>query len=266
MLKEEKITSWYRRQNQPCWKLCDGDVSRPGTEAEKKNIISSYMPDAEQVDDLEEGEELLVETIDELQPGTYTLETYASPTATKTRRAVSFRHTSGQEGTQGAQAPRQQEQGLDDFIGRLREEREAALQQAKEDFSRELEIHDLKRDKIELEKRVAELKSENKELASRASDIEEKKASYIGQAVAAVSQMFGTGQQQPAAAIGTVEGQAVEEVEEETGNSDQERLTRVIAILRQKEPTEWLNLLEGIARIAQNDPATYNLARGFILK
>ena len=266
MLKEEKITSWYRRQNQPCWKLCDGDVSRPGTEAEKKNIISSYMPDAEQVDDLEEGEELLVETIDELQPGTYTLETYASPTATKTRRAVSFRHTSGQEGTQGAQAPRQQEQGLDDFIGRLREEREAALQQAKEDFARELEIHDLKRDKIELEKRVAELKSENKELEARASDIEEKKVSYIGQDVAAVSQMFGTGQQQPAAAIGTVEGQAVEEVEEETGNSDQERLTRVIAILRQKEPTEWLNLLEGIARIAQNDPATYNLARGFILK
>lgn len=261
MLKEEKITSWYRRQNQPCWKLCDGDVSRPGTEAEKKNIISSYMP--EQVDDLEEGEELLVETIEELQPGTYTLETYASPTATKTRRAVSFRHTSGQE---AAQAPRQQAQGFDDFIGRLREEREAALQQAKEDFARELEIHDLKRDKIELEKRVAELKSENKELASRASDIEEKKVSYIGQAVAAVSQMFGTGQQQPAAAIGTVEGQAVEEVEEETGNSDQERLTRVIAILRQKEPTEWLNLLEGIARIAQNDPATYNLARGFILK
>lgn len=261
MLKEEKITSWYRRQNQPCWKLCDGDVSRPGTEAEKKNIISSYMP--EQVDDLEEGEELLVETIEELQPGTYTLETYASPTATKTRRAVSFRHTSGQE---AAQAPRQQAQGFDDFIGRLREEREAALQQAKEDFARELEIHDLKRDKIELEKRVAELKSENKELASRASDIEEKKVSYIGQAVAAVSQMFGTGQQQPAAAIGTVEGQAVEEVEEETGNSDQERLTRVIAILRQKEPTEWLTLLEGIARIAQNDPATYNLARGFILK
>ena len=261
MLKEEKITSWYRRQNQPCWKLCDGDVSRPGTEAEKKNIISSYMPD--QVDDLEEGEELLVETIEELQPGTYTLETYASPTATKTRRAVSFRHTSGQE---AAQAPRQQATGFDDFIGRLREEREAALQQAKEDFARELEIHDLKRDKIELEKRVAELKSENKELASRASDIEEKKVSYIGQAVAAVSQMFGTGQQQPAAAIGTVEGQAVEEVEEETGNSDQERLTRVIAILRQKEPTEWLNLLEGIARIAQNDPATYNLARGFILK
>lgn len=266
MLKEEKITSWYRRQNQPCWKLCDGDVSRPGTEAEKKNIISSYMPDAEQVDDLEEGEDLLVETIDELQPGTYTLETYASPTATKTRRAVSFRHTSGQEGTQGAQAPRQQAQGLDDFIGRLREEREAALQQAKEDFARELEIHDLKRDKIELEKRVAELKSENKELEARASDIEEKKVSYIGQAVAAVSQMFGTGQQQPAAAIGTVEGQTVEEVEEETGNSDQERLTRVIAILRQKEPTEWLNILEGIARIAQNDPATYNLARGFILK
>lgn len=261
MLKEEKITSWYRRQNQPCWKLCDGDVSRPGTEAEKKNIISSYMP--EQVDDLEEGEELLVETIEELQPGTYTLETYASPTATKTRRAVSFRHTSGQE---AAQAPRQQAQGLDDFIGRLREEREAALQQAKEDFARELEIHDLKRDKIELEKRVAELKSENKELASRASDIEEKKVSYIGQAVAAVSQMFGTGQQQPAAAIGTVEGQAVEEVEEETGNSEQERLTRVISILRQKEPTGWLTLLEGIARIAQNDPATYNLARGFILK
>ena len=263
MLKEEKITSWYRRQNQPCWKLCDGDVSRPGTEADKKNIISSYMPD--QVDDLEEGEELLVETIEELQPGTYTLETYASPTATKTRRAVSFRHTSGQE---AAQAPRQQAQGIDDFIGRLREEREAALQQAKEDFARELEIHDLKRDKIELEKRVAELKSENKELASRASDIEEKKVSYIGQAVAAVSQMFGTGQQQPAAAIGTVEGQAeaVEEVEEEAGTSDQERLTRVIAILRQKEPTEWLNLLEGIARIAQNDPATYNLARGFILK
>ena len=263
MLKEEKITSWYRRQNQPCWKLCDGDVSRPGTEAEKKNIISSYMPEAEQVDDLEEGEELLVETIEELQPGTYTLETYASPTATKTRRAVSFRHTSGQE---AAQAPRQQAQGFDDFIGRLREEREAALQQAKEDFARELEIHDLKRDKIELEKRVAELKSENKELEARASDIEEKKVSYIGQAVAAVSQMFGTGQQQPAAAIGTVEGQAVEEVEEETGNSDQERLTRVIAILRQKEPTEWLTLLEGIARIAQNDPATYNLARGFILK
>lgn len=261
MLKEEKITSWYRRQNQPCWKLCDGDVSRPGTEAEKKNIISSYMPD--QVDDLEEGEELLVETIEELQPGTYTLETYASPTATKTRRAVSFRHTSGQE---AAQAPRQQAQGFDDFIGRLREEREAALQQAKEDFARELEIHDLKRDKIELEKRVAELKSENKELASRASDIEEKKVSYIGQAVAAVSQMFGTGQQQPAAAIGTVEGQAVEEVEEETGNSDQERLTRVIAILRQKEPEQWLNLLEGIARIAQNEPETYNLARGFILK
>lgn len=261
MLKEEKITSWYRRQNQPCWKLCDGDVSRPGTEAEKKNIISSYMPD--QVDDLEEGEELLVETIEELQPGTYTLETYASPTATKTRRAVSFRHTSGQE---AAQAPRQQTTGFDDFIGRLREEREAALQQAKEDFARELEIHDLKRDKIELEKRVAELKSENKELEARASDIEEKKVSYIGQAVAAVSQMFGTGQQQPAAAIGTVEGQAVEEVEEETGNSDQERLTRVIAILRQKEPTKWLNLLEGIARIAQNDPATYNLARGFILK
>ena len=261
MLKEEKITSWYRRQNQPCWKLCDGDVSRPGTEAEKKNIISSYMPD--QVDDLEEGEELLVETIEELQPGTYTLETYASPTATKTRRAVSFRHTSGQE---AAQAPRQQATGFDDFIGRLREEREAALQQAKEDFARELEIHDLKRDKIELEKRVAELKSENKELEARASDIEEKKVSYIGQAVAAVSQMFGTGQQQPAAAIGTVEGQAVEEVEEETGNSDQERLTRVIAILRQKEPAQWLNLLEGIARIAQNDPATYKMARGFILK
>lgn len=265
MLKEEKIISWYRRQNQPCWKLCDGDVSRPGTEAEKRNIISSYMPDAEQVDDLEEGEEMLVETIEELQPGTYTLETYASPTATKTRRAVSFRRTIGQE---AAQAPRQQAQGIDDFIGRLREEREAALQQAKEDFARELEIHDLKRDKIELEKRVAELKSENKELASRASDIEEKKVSYIGQAVAAVSQMFGTGQQQPAAAIGTVEGQAqaVEEEEEEETNSDQARLTRVIAILRQKEPTEWLNLLEGIARIAQNDPATYNLARGFILK
>ena len=54
--------------------------------------------------------------------------------------------------------------------------------------------------------------------------------------------------------------------EEEETNSEQARLTRVIAILRQKEPDEWLNLLEGIARIAQNDPATYNLARGFILK
>ena len=260
MLREDKITSWYRRQNQTCWKLLDGDATRPGSE-DRRNIISSYCPD--EGGDIDEGEELLVETISELQPGTYTLETYASPTATKTRRAVSFRHTSGQE---SAQAPRQQATGFDDFIGRLREEREAALQQAKEDFARELEIHDLKRDKIELEKRVAELKSENKELEARASDIEEKKVSYIGQAVAAVSQMFGTGQQQPAAAIGTVEGQAVEEVEEETGNSDQERLTRVIAILRQKEPEQWLNLLEGIARIAQNDPATYNMARGFILK
>lgn len=261
MLKEDKITSWYRRQNQPCWKLCDGDVTR--ADADKKNIIASYMPD--QAEDLEEGEELLVDTIAELQPGTYTLETYANPTAAKTRRAVSFRHTEGQE---AAPAPRQGAT-FEDYIGRLKEEREAALQQAREDFARELEIHDLKRDKIELEKRVAELRSENKELASRASDIEEKKVSYIGQAVAAVSKMFGTGQNQPAAAIGTVEGQAQaveEEEEEETTNSDQARLTRVIAILRQKEPDEWLNLLEGIARIAQNDPATYNLARGFILK
>lgn len=257
MLREDKITSWYRRQNQTCWKLLDGDATRPGSE-DRRNIISSYSPD--EGGDIDEGEELLVETIAELQPGTYTLETYASPTATKTRRAVCFRVSSVSQET----APANRTAGtFDDFIGRLKEEREAALQQAKEDFARELEIHDLKRDKIELERRVAELKSENKELASRASDIEEKKVSYIGQAVAAVSQMFGTGQQQPAAAIGTVEGQAVEE---ETGNSDQERLTRVIAILRQKEPTEWLNILEGIARIAQNDPATYNLARGFILK
>lgn len=260
MLKEDKITSWYRRQNQPCWKLCDGDVTR--ADADKKNIIASYMP--ETADDLEEGEELLVDTIAELQPGTYTLETYANPTAAKTRRAVSFRHTEGQE---AAPAPRQGAT-FEDYIGRLKEEREAALQQAREDFARELEIHDLKRDKIELEKRVAELKSENKELASRANDIEEKKVSYIGQAVAAVSQMFGTGQQ-PAAAIGTVEGQAVaaEEVEQATEEqaSDQERLTRVIAILRQKEPTEWLTLLEGIARIAQYEPQTYNMARGFIL-
>lgn len=260
MLREDKITSWYRRQNQTCWKLLDGDATRPGSE-DRRNIISSYCPD--EGGDIDEGEELLVETISELQPGTYTLETYASPTATKTRRAVSFRVSSGSQET----APANRTAGtFDDFIGRLKEEREAALQQAKEDFARELEIHDLKRDKIELEKRVAELKSENKELEARASDIEEKKVSYIGQAVAAVSQMFGTGQQQPAAAIGTVEGQAVEEVEEETGNSDQERLTRVIAILRQKEPEQWLNLLEGIARISQNDSATYNLARGFILK
>lgn len=261
MLREDKITSWYRRQNQTCWKLLDGDATRPGSE-DRRNIISSYCP--EEGGDIDEGEGLLVETIAELQPGTYTLETYATPVASKTRRAVSFRVSGSQDTAQATRTVG----NFDDFIGRLKEEREAALQQAREDFARELEIHDLKRDKKELENRVAELKSENKELESRANEIEEKKVSYIGQAVAAFSQMFAPATAQPAAAIGTVEGQAeaVEDVEEVEDNSDQARLTRVIAILRRKEPEQWLNLLEGIARIAQNDPATYNMARNFLIK
>ena len=264
MLREEKITSWYQRQAQPCWRLLDGDCTKPSQDAERRNTISSYMADNA---DIEEGEQLLVDTIDELQPGVYTLETYASPPGSKTRRAVSFRHSdteAAKPNTGGA---------ITDFIGRLREEREAALQQAREDFARQLEIHDLKRDNESLKKLISDLKSDNKELEKRASEIEAKKVAYIGQAVGAFSNMFAPAPAQ-AANIGAVNGSTNEEEEEneeegeieEDPNSDQARLTRVIAILREKEPIEWLNLLEGIARIATTNPETYNMARNFLIK
>ena len=136
----------------------------------------------------------------------------------------------------------------------MREERECALSQARQEFERELKVHDLENENKQLQKELKELKEENKELEQRASDIENKKVSYIGQAVSAFTGMFAP-QQQPA--IGVVDGGQ---------QSEEERLQRVVLILRQKEPEKWLDLLEGVARIVESDPQTYAMARGFLLK
>lgn len=250
MLKEDRLVSWYRRQEQPCWRLLDGDCTR-GSE-EKRNVISTYMPESNNVD-YDEGENLLTDTLDELQPGVYTLETYTAPTATKTKKAVAFRHSAEEEAEGVGRTSRTS--SFDDFIGRLKEERESALEQARSEFQRELKVHDLELENKQLQKELSELKSENKELEQRASEIESKKVSYIGQAVSAFTGMFAP-QQQPA--IGVVDGAQ--------NKSDEERLQNVVMILRQKEPEMWLDLLEGVARIAQNDPATYNMARNFLIQ
>lgn len=251
MLKEDRLVSWYRRQEQPCWRLLDGDCTR-GTGEDKRNIIASYMPETKDVD-YDEGENLLTDTIEELQPGVYTLESYSARTATNTKKAVSFRHTTEEEDSNVGRASRSNT-SLDDFIGKLREERECALSQARQEFERELKVHDLENENKQLQKELKELKEENKELEQRASEIENKKVSYIGQAVSAFTGMFAP---QPQPAIGVVDGGQQP--------SDEERLQNVVMILRQKEPECWLELLEGVARIVQNDPQTYKMARGFLL-
>lgn len=251
MLKEDRLVSWYRRQEQPCWRLLDGDCTR-GTGEDKRNTISSYMPETKDVD-FDEGENLLTDTIEELQPGVYTLETYSARTATNTKKAVAFRHTTEEEDSNVGKATRSTT-SIDDFIGKLREERECALSQARQEFERELKVHDLENENKQLQKELKELKEENKELEQRASDIENKKVSYIGQAVSAFTGMFAP-QTQPA--IGVVDGGQ---------QSDEERLQRVVLVLRQKEPEKWLDLLEGVVRIIENEPQTYAMARGFLLK
>ena len=253
MLKEDRLVSWYRRQEQPCWRLLDGDCTRGGDD--KRNVIATYMPESNNVD-YDEGENLLTDTLDELQPGVYTLETYTAPTASKTKRAVAFRHTTEEEESIGRAS--RSSSSFDDFIGKLKEERESALEQARSEFQRELKVHDLEMENKQLQKELNELKSENKELEERASEIENKKVSYIGQAVSAFTGMFAP---QPQPAIGIVDGGGKGEQK-----SDEERLQNVVMILRQKEPEMWLDLLEGIARVAQYNPETYNMARNFLIQ
>lgn len=253
MLKQDKLITWYRRGEQPCWRLLEGDCTR-GQSEDKRTTISSFMPDAEAEDNFEEGEQNLIDQLDELTPGVYTLETQTTPTATKTRKAVAFRcyAEAGEDSSVGRSAAKND---FDDYLGRIKAERESAIAQAREEFARELQIHDLQRDKRDLEKKISELASDNKDLSKRASEIEEKKVNYIGQAVAAITGMFMP--QQPA--IGVVDGAP-------ESSSDEERLKQVVMFLRQKEPDCWLDLLEGIVRVAQTEPQTYNMARGFLIR
>ena len=254
MLKKDKLINWYRRGEQSCWRLLEGDCTK-GQGDENRTVIATFMPDADEDTNFDEGEQNLLEQLEELTPGVYTLETRTTPTATKSRKAVAFRcYTESDEESSVGRSSRSNND-FDDFIGRLKAERESAIAQAREEFARELQIHDLERDKKDLEKRVSELTSDNKDLEKRASEIEEKKVNYIGQAVAAITGMF-MPQQQPA--IGVVDGAP--------DQSDEERLKQVVFFLRQKEPDCWLDLLEGIVRVAKTEPQTYNMARGFLIR
>ena len=240
MLKKDKLINWYRRGEQSCWRMLEGDCTK-GQGDENRTVIATFMPDADEDANFDEGEQNLLEQLEELTPGVYTLETRTTPTATKSRKAVAFRcYTESEEESSVGRSSRANND-FDDFIGRLKAERESAIAQAREEFARELQIHDLERDKKDLEK--------------RASEIEEKKVNYIGQAVAAITGMF-MPQQQPA--IGVVDGAP--------DKSDEERLKQVVLFLRQKEPEYWLDLLEGIVRVAQTEPQTYNMARGFLIR
>ena len=119
----------------------------------------------------------------------------------------------------------------------------------------------MQRDNRELKEKLRELEQDNKELGRKANEIEERKVSYIGQAVSAFSNIIAPNLAKPAPAanIGTVEGA-------QDQNSDEERLRRVVGIFRAAEPEQWLDLLEGVAYIVQNEPKTYQMVRPMLLR
>lgn len=150
-------------------------------------------------------------------------------------------------------------------IGKIQEE---AYQKAKKEI-----LTDLKIERLESENE--DLKQEIKELEKEANNYNTQKLSLIGQAVDAVKNeilpnLFKSKDNavQTVPNIGAVESSTNETQKEETGEEeiDVKRLEEVITRLREIEPEEWLNLLEGICNIHDNDISTYKLARNFLIK
>lgn len=245
----EKIKDWYDRQGQFVWWLYNGNQK---TEEQKPR--DRYPVDGTAEITAEESRARLVDVLESLEPGVYTIVTQKSLAATNSKTSDCFKIVKANETNVSTGIS-----GTADFFERLKEERAAALEQAKEDFARQLEIHDLQRDNKELQAKLEELRRDNKSLEEKASDIEERKVSYIGQAVSAFSNIIAPNLvHAPSANIGSVEGSE--------NNSDAERLQRVVGVFRAKEPEQWLDLLEGVAYIVQNEPATYQMVRPMLLR
>lgn len=247
----DKIKDWYDRQGQAVWWLYNGNLK------EETKPRDRYPVDSTVEITPEESRARLIDVLESLEPGVYTLVTQKSFAATNSKTQDTFKivreeNTGNGPARIGSTA---------EFFDRLKEERAAALEQAREDFARQLEIHDLQRDNRELKEKLRELEQDNKELGRKANEIEERKVSYIGQAVSAFSNIIAPNLTQPAPAanIGTVEGA-------QDQNSDEERLRRVVGIFRAAEPEQWLDLLEGVAYIVQNEPNTYKMVKPMILR
>jgi hypothetical protein len=61
--------------------------------------------------------------------------------------------------------------------------------------------------------------------------------------------------------VGQIKQSNMEEV-----NKDQARLENIVKKLRSYEGEQWLDLLEALVAVHDSDPATYNMARNFLLK
>lgn len=246
----DKIRDWFDRQGQAVWWLYNGNQKTEDSKPRDRYPIDSAAEISP-----EESRERLLAVLDSLEPGVYTLVTQKSLASTNSKTQDSFKVQRIEENTSAAKIGTS-----NDLLERLKEERASALEQAREEFARQLEIHDLKRDNDELQKRLRELEQDNRELGQKANEIEERKVSYIGQAVSAFSNIIAPNMAKaaPAVNIGAVEGA--------TENTDEERLKRVVSIFREAEPDLWLDLLEGVAYIVKNEPQTYQMVRPMLLR
>jgi len=238
-----KILDWFEDQNLLAYKITNrkGDICAAYWFSKDDPAAATATQD--------EAMERLERSLKALDPGHYII--------TGRKNLNDVRNDMGEEFTIGSETderPTKEDStiGALDLNERLEGIKKQAKEEARAEMANMIKYHDMERENKELREKVHELERYQH-------DYDEKKLSLISTAIGAVKDqilpgIFGAKAVSPAA----------------IGSADDEELTarlqKVVGEMREIEPDKWLDLLEGIVRIAKTDPATYNMAKNFLLK
>lgn len=253
IIGDENIYRWIQQQRTPFWKLY-----RRGSD----EIIAQHWytkgDDTNQGKTVDEGVAALADTFSLLSPGVYHIRINSNPNDGKNDRESDINHTT--ETANGVAG-----------VGTL----DATPPEPAMDIKAEIQkgvAAELERRKKEEE--IEQMAAELKEYKRKDSAYHDAVKSAIGQIMpfvqahgeeficGIINALNGNKAAAPVARIaGTQKKNDMNEL-----NDDAKRLENVIGQLRAIEPTEWLNLLEALVNIHTTDPATYTMARNFLLK
>lgn len=239
------VIDWFRYNGFPYWKIFKDSGS--------DNPISRFLPleEKDKERSLSEGLDHLKDALKHLSPGRYYIEAYAKINDTRNKVADWFDHAIDR-GPGPSETPRKQDFDIEGIV--------------KKRVAEELK-------RMDQEKEFAAMTAELEAYRRKDTAYQEAVSSAIGQIMPFVTKY---GEQFFVGVINALNGHRGEYIgtttkkkrvmPEQEIDETAKRFESIVDNLRRIEPEKWLDLLEALVRVHDEDPGTYAMARNFLLK
>lgn len=227
----DNILKWLDTNKTPYWQLRSGA-------GEKANVLYSARPDEDNSTmALVDSREKLLDCLNSLGAGNYSIEAWVTPGAKKNWFKTPFQITSGQAGAQPQ------------FAGMYGHNAPQAVQDVPKLIEEALERERTKNKVAELERLLSERDKRIKELEAEVDSTEHRVGNKLTQVFDIIEAATNGGGGNKAATV--------------SGNSDEEKVANLMERWAAKDEN-FINALAGIVGLVENNPSKYEMAKKFL--